>query len=178
MISYNSKPCPLLLRVFMKEGSFHDTSSFISNSEVPEGEANLHVWKHSTLRDIVTLLKENNETSRKKDIVFEIRFIGPNEKGLYNHRYIGSINSSATKKTDLDSKTLQDLNFNYEFISICLKNTALPSPSTTTTSLQDTPMDTTTTASKEEEDKETSSTTTTTTTVENKESTADTTADM
>eukprot|EP01132_Coremiostelium_polycephalum_P000439 gene439-555_t len=113
------KVCPLLLRVFIKEDSFHSPDEFKSRSVVPEkDEIQVYTWKNSTLREITTLIKEVNLNARKKESKLNFAFIYPDTKGVFQIKQIGSVHSS--KKGDDDHKTLEDLDFNYQYLDVSL----------------------------------------------------------
>jgi histone deacetylase complex subunit SAP18 len=54
--------CPLLLRVFPREGGHHLVEEF--DRSVPPGEAHFYTWKDATLRELAELVKEASEAAR------------------------------------------------------------------------------------------------------------------
>ncbi|KAN0041613.1 hypothetical protein ACTFIV_004157 [Dictyostelium citrinum] len=112
------KICPFLLRVFIKEGSFHSPSEFSSRNVPEKDEIQIYTWRNATLKEITILIKETYKLARHKESKFEFAFIYPDSKGVYVLKTIGTVYSN--KKSEDDLITLDDLFFNYQFLDVSL----------------------------------------------------------
>ncbi|EAL64992.1 hypothetical protein DDB_G0285057 [Dictyostelium discoideum AX4] len=112
------KICPFLLRVFIKEGSFHSPSEFSSRNVPEKDEIQIYTWRNATLKEITILIKETYKLARHKESKFEFAFIYPDSRGIYVSKPIGTVFSN--KKSADDLITLDDLFFNYQFLDVSL----------------------------------------------------------
>ncbi|KAN0047928.1 hypothetical protein ACTA71_002317 [Dictyostelium dimigraforme] len=112
------KICPFLLRIFIKEGSFHNPSEFSSRNVPEKDEIQIYTWRNATLKEITTLIKETYKLARHKESKFEFAFIYPDSKGIYVSKPIGTVFSN--RKSEDDLTTLDDLFFNYQFLDVSL----------------------------------------------------------
>ncbi|GAM23431.1 hypothetical protein SAMD00019534_066060 [Acytostelium subglobosum LB1] len=152
--------CPLLLRVFLKMNAFHSASEFKSRTSLPESdEIKLYTWRNATLKEISELIKEVNVPARHRDSKMTFAFVSPDSHGVYKlSAPLGCVH--AIKKGDDDQKTLDSLNFNFQYLAVNVESNepvVLQSDSNTTTSITDSTMI-------DDGDETTLSTTTTTTT--------------
>ncbi|GFH28444.1 uncharacterized protein HaLaN_26935 [Haematococcus lacustris] len=52
------KTCPLLLRVFTRNGGHHKLDEFAVRGKEPSGEIQIYTWMDATLRELSDLIKE------------------------------------------------------------------------------------------------------------------------
>ncbi|EFA74691.1 hypothetical protein PPL_11660 [Heterostelium album PN500] len=116
------KMCPILLRTFIRENQFHSPSEFKSRSIVPENdEIQLYVWKNTTLKDISDLIKEVHLPARDKNTKFTFAFIYQDEKGTFAiSPPLATVQE--LKKCEDDFKTLETLNYSYQFLAVSFDN--------------------------------------------------------
>jgi hypothetical protein len=104
------KTCPFLLRLFWK---INEPVTIEDLKHRPDHQAldeiRLYVWKDSTFREIVDMVKENLPEARRRDSEFHFSFLRQNLEGGFEMKNIGMLHS--TRKVDLDGTPLQHFRF-------------------------------------------------------------------
>eukprot|EP00741_Cyanophora_paradoxa_P003075 tig00000663_g2984.t1 len=103
------KVCPLLLRVFPVSGKHHRVEEYANRNSLPADELQIYTWMDATLRELTDLIKEVNETARRRDAELSFAFVYPDRSGKNVLREVGL--THATRKGQDDFKTLADLHF-------------------------------------------------------------------
>nr|XP_025657880.1 histone deacetylase complex subunit SAP18 isoform X1 [Arachis hypogaea] len=77
------KTCPLLLRVFTKEGSHHTMEDFAVRGKEPSEEVQIYTWKDATLRELTELVKEVVKPARRRHAKLSFAFVFPDKNGRF-----------------------------------------------------------------------------------------------
>lgn len=102
------KSVPLLLRVFIKNGSHHTAEDF-QGHEPTKDEIQIYTWKDASLRELTELVKGVKAAARARDARLSFSFVYPDTSGKNVVRYVGTV--SINKRTTEDKRTLQSLRF-------------------------------------------------------------------
>ncbi|XP_043721551.1 histone deacetylase complex subunit SAP18-like [Telopea speciosissima] len=105
------KICPLLLRVFTKNGGHHTKEDFAMRGKEPKDEVQIYTWKDATLRELTDLVKEVARAARRRDAKLSFAFVYPDKNGRNVVRPVGMTHSYGNGRGQDDSKTLADLSF-------------------------------------------------------------------
>eukprot|EP00771_Trimastix_marina_P003690 gnl/Trimastix_PCT/5029.p1 GENE.gnl/Trimastix_PCT/5029~~gnl/Trimastix_PCT/5029.p1 ORF type:complete len:144 (+),score=19.86 gnl/Trimastix_PCT/5029:90-521(+) len=100
------KTCPLLLRVFTKDGRHHDHTEFQGKEPVND-EFQIHTWKDCTLRELTDLLKEACESARASNVRFSFSLVYPDQRGIPKMRPVGQVH--ATRNGPDDAQSLEQM---------------------------------------------------------------------
>eukprot|EP00245_Coleochaete_scutata_P009818 TRINITY_DN3327_c0_g1_i1.p1 TRINITY_DN3327_c0_g1~~TRINITY_DN3327_c0_g1_i1.p1 ORF type:complete len:160 (-),score=20.20 TRINITY_DN3327_c0_g1_i1:36-470(-) len=104
------KTCPLLLRVFTRNGGHHTLDEFAQRGREPKDEVQIYTWPDATLREITELVKEVQPSARRRDAHLSFAFVYPDRRGRNVMRVVGKTTSGNPRGTD-DSKSLAELMF-------------------------------------------------------------------
>eukprot|EP00730_Choanoeca_flexa_P008594 TRINITY_DN12510_c1_g2_i2.p1 TRINITY_DN12510_c1_g2~~TRINITY_DN12510_c1_g2_i2.p1 ORF type:complete len:250 (+),score=61.38 TRINITY_DN12510_c1_g2_i2:117-866(+) len=102
------KTCPLLLRMFCREGGHHRMEDY-RGQRTPAEELQVYTWMDATLKEITTLVKEVNVSARRKGAKISIATVYKDGRGIPNLRILGDLTNG--EESDISERTLQDLNF-------------------------------------------------------------------
>ncbi|KAG2428461.1 hypothetical protein HXX76_011580 [Chlamydomonas incerta] len=102
------KTCPLLMRVFPKQGGHHKLEDFTDRTKLPD-EIAIYTWMDADLRELSDLIKEANPAARARNARMSFAFVYPDRKGRNVMRQVGVVH--ATRPGEDDIKTLRGLNF-------------------------------------------------------------------
>mmetsp|Transcript_35996 Transcript_35996/g.90920 ORF Transcript_35996/g.90920 Transcript_35996/m.90920 type:complete len:174 (-) Transcript_35996:252-773(-) len=103
------KTCPLLLRVFYKNGGHHKLEEFAVRGQEPKDEIQIYTWMDANLRELTDLIKEVNEAARARAARLSFAFVYPDRSGRNVMRQVGMVHSS--RVSDDDARTLKSLRF-------------------------------------------------------------------
>lgn len=67
------KTCPMLVRLFCKNNSFHRLEEFVDKQPVDD-ELVIYTWKDATLKELTALIKQVHEECRHAECKFQFRF--------------------------------------------------------------------------------------------------------
>lgn len=113
------KTCPLLMRVFFKEGGHHDLKEFQRRGKEPSDEVQIYTWMDATLREMSDLLKEVKQAARAPRTRLSFSLVYPDRYGRYVIRQVGVVH--ALKPSEDDLKTLKGLKFQTgDFMDVAL----------------------------------------------------------
>ena len=73
--------CPLLLRMFPRNGGHNRIAEFQGRTS-PPGELSVHTWMDADLRELAELVKQTNSTARHKDAEMEFALVFPDKRGI------------------------------------------------------------------------------------------------
>lgn len=104
------KVCPLLLRVFTKQGSHHKLEEYHVRNQEPKSEVQIYTWADATLRELTDLLKEVQPAAKRINARLEFAFVYPDKRGRNVMRLVGASISGKPGMED-DRKSLKQLNF-------------------------------------------------------------------
>nr|XP_023876865.1 histone deacetylase complex subunit SAP18-like isoform X1 [Quercus suber]XP_023876866.1 histone deacetylase complex subunit SAP18-like isoform X2 [Quercus suber] len=105
------KTCPLLLRVFTKNGSHHGEEDFAVRGKEPKDEVQIYTWKDATLRELTDLVKEVAPEARRRSAKLSFAFVYPDNRGRFVLRTVGTTLSYGNGRRLDDSKSLGELSF-------------------------------------------------------------------
>jgi histone deacetylase complex subunit SAP18 len=105
------KTCPLLLRVFTKNGAHHTVEDFSIRGKVPKDEVQIYTWRDATLRELTDLVKEVAPAARKRDARLSFAFVYPDLRGRNVIRTVGMTHSTPSSRRGDDFRSLAELNF-------------------------------------------------------------------
>jgi len=103
------KVCPLLLRVFIKNGPDHHTAEDFAGGVPKEHEVQIYTWKDATLQELTDLIKGINKQARSPTAKLSFAFVYPDQSGKNVVKPIGITHSS--RRSPDQQKTLQFLRF-------------------------------------------------------------------
>lgn len=104
------KICPLLLRVFPKQGKHHDLEEYRVRNQEPKSEVQIYTWADATLRELTDLVKEVQPAAKRINARLEFAFVYPDKRGRNVMRPVGAAISGKPGMED-DKKSLKQLNF-------------------------------------------------------------------
>lgn len=93
------KTCPLLLRVFVNEGTHHPPESYI-RGKVPPNELQIYTWKDASLKELMNLIKEVHPQARAKGTMFNFALAFPDKGGRYHFKEVGTTSVSHSGPDD------------------------------------------------------------------------------
>ncbi|KAG6547897.1 hypothetical protein Mapa_010717 [Marchantia paleacea] len=110
------KTCPLLLRVFTKNGGHHTVEDFSVRGKEPKEEVQIYTWRDATLRELTELVKEVSPSARRRDARLSFAFVYPDRRGRNVIRNVGmtQANGSSRRGGD-DARSLAELSFQGTF---------------------------------------------------------------
>lgn len=118
------KTCPLLLRVFVKQGRHHSESDFAVKERIPTADETLvYTWPDASLRELVNCVKETCEEARQPNVRLSLAFVYTDAKGEVHMRNVGVLHTS--KRGRDDDKILRTLRFQTGDFLDCAVLTAL-----------------------------------------------------
>ncbi|KAL6174601.1 hypothetical protein ACLB2K_051247 [Fragaria x ananassa] len=104
--------CPLLLRVFTKNGGHHTQEDFAVRGKEPKDEVQIYTWKDATLRELTDLVKEIAPAARRRNAKLSFAFVYPDKGGRYVFKQAGMTHAHGNIGRRLDdSKSLNELKF-------------------------------------------------------------------
>lgn len=104
------KVCPLLLRVFTKNGVHHQIGEYQTRGQEPKDEVQIYTWADATLRELTDLVKEVQPAAKRINARLEFAFVYPDKRGRNVMRMVGHTISGKPGLED-DRKSLKQLNF-------------------------------------------------------------------
>lgn len=112
------KTCPLLLRVFCREGGHHRPEDF-ANNHVPPEELQIYTWMDATLKELSMLVKETTASARWSGARLAFSSAYRDNGGRVHMRPLGTVLNS--EPTPDESKTLRSLRFRIgDFVDIAI----------------------------------------------------------
>lgn len=106
------KTCPLLLRVFTKNGAHHTVEDFSMRGKEPKEEVQIYTWRDATLRELTELVKEVSPSARRRDARLSFAFVYPDRRGRNVIRNVGLTHANgASRRGGDDARTLAELMF-------------------------------------------------------------------
>jgi histone deacetylase complex subunit SAP18 len=102
------KTCPLLLRVFVKEGQHHAVQEY-KGALPAEDELQMYTWHDATLRELAELIQEVRPEAKGGRVRLTFSFVYPDHKGNNVMRRVGAVHGA--KPGPDDHKTLHLLSF-------------------------------------------------------------------
>ncbi|GIL93322.1 hypothetical protein Vretimale_19743 [Volvox reticuliferus] len=102
------KTCPLLMRVFPRQGGHHKLEEFADRNSLPD-EIAIYTWMDADLRELSDLIKDVQPAARNRNARISFAFVYPDRRGRNVMRQVGVVHS--TRPGEDDSKTLRQLNF-------------------------------------------------------------------
>jgi len=117
------KTCPLLLRVFTKNGTHHNIEDFSIRGKEPKDEVQIYTWRDATLRELTDLVKEVAPAARKRDARLSFAFVYPDRHGRNVIRTVGMTHSSPSSRRGDDFRSLAELQFQTgDFLDVAIIN--------------------------------------------------------
>lgn len=105
------KTCPLLLRVFTRNGAHHTVEDFSVRGKEPKDEVQIYTWRDATLRELTDLVKEVAPSARKRDARLSFAFVYPDRSGRNVIRTVGMTYSTPSGRRGDDFRSLEELQF-------------------------------------------------------------------
>jgi histone deacetylase complex subunit SAP18 len=104
------KTTPMLIRVFTKLGGHHiEDTDYRDKTPPPDEELQIYTWKDCTLRELVTLIKQERPAARQRNGRLSIAFVSPDKNGRMMMRYVAAIHAHRPSRED--EKTLHELRY-------------------------------------------------------------------
>mmetsp|Transcript_15893 Transcript_15893/g.47819 ORF Transcript_15893/g.47819 Transcript_15893/m.47819 type:complete len:239 (+) Transcript_15893:198-914(+) len=105
------KVCPLLLRVFHRQGGHHRLEEFarVTGREEIDDEVQIYTWPDATLRELSDLVKEVQPAARRPTSRMGFALVYPDRRGHNVMRIVGQVHSSRSGEDD--TKTLRAIKF-------------------------------------------------------------------
>mmetsp|Transcript_21429 Transcript_21429/g.34661 ORF Transcript_21429/g.34661 Transcript_21429/m.34661 type:complete len:159 (-) Transcript_21429:112-588(-) len=104
------KICPLLLRVFCKQGGHHKAEDFKDSEKEPtDDEFQIYTWKDATLGELTSLIKGVRKAARRRTARLSFAFVYPDRTGKRVVRVVGE--TFSTRRSSDGHKTLGELHF-------------------------------------------------------------------
>mmetsp|Transcript_7677 Transcript_7677/g.10530 ORF Transcript_7677/g.10530 Transcript_7677/m.10530 type:complete len:227 (-) Transcript_7677:272-952(-) len=104
------KICPLLLRVFCKQGGHHKAEDFKDPEKEPtDDEFQIYTWKDATLGELTSLIKGVRKAARRRTARLSFAFVYPDRTGNKVVRLVGE--TFSTRRSSDGHKTLGELHF-------------------------------------------------------------------
>ncbi|KAL2902287.1 Histone deacetylase complex subunit SAP18 [Bienertia sinuspersici] len=103
--------CPLLLRVFTKNGGHHTQEDFSVRGKEPKDEVQIYTWMDATLRELTDLVKEVSPAARRRDAKLSFAVVYPDKNGRMQVKKVGETFSNANKRRLDDNKALAEIYF-------------------------------------------------------------------
>lgn len=106
------KVCPLLLRVFHRQGGHHRLEEFgrVSHqADEIDDEVRMYTWPDATLRELSDLLKEVQPAARRPNSRMGFALVYPDRRGHNVMRVVGQVHSA--RQGEDDRKTLRAIKF-------------------------------------------------------------------
>ncbi|KAJ4460383.1 putative histone deacetylase complex subunit SAP18 [Paratrimastix pyriformis] len=100
------KTCPLLLRVFVREGGHFRVDDFQVRGKEPQAEYEIHTWRDATLRELSELIRECSPAARARNVHLSFALVYPDQSGFMKMREVGIVWKRTTPD---DQKTLDDI---------------------------------------------------------------------
>ncbi|EDQ90477.1 uncharacterized protein MONBRDRAFT_36553, partial [Monosiga brevicollis MX1] len=100
------KTCPLLLRLFCREGGHNHTNDY-RGENTPPGELDIYTWMDATLKELSDLIKECNTSARRKGARLAFSSVFKDTRGNPTLRHLGEITNG--EETDAGSRSLSDV---------------------------------------------------------------------
>lgn len=102
--------CPLLLRVFVKQGGHHAVEEFYNRAQdLVEEEVQIYTWKDATLLELTQLIQQVKPFAKERGVILKFNLVQA-VRGKYTERYLGLVKGDA-KRSDDDRKMLQETPF-------------------------------------------------------------------
>ncbi|KAK8805472.1 hypothetical protein WA158_002128 [Blastocystis sp. Blastoise] len=103
------KTCPFLLRTFIRSNQHFQESEFTIQSVPSDCELDIHTWKDATIMEILTIIRQDNIDSRRKNATIDILKGYFTNSGQFYIKKVGSITSDQNydKKMTLDQTQLR-----------------------------------------------------------------------
>jgi len=123
-----TKICPLFLRVFIRDGSHHETTDFAVRGEEPiEDSIIIYTWMDATLRELADLIQQVKSEARAPRLDLSFAFVYPDRcgKNVIKHvQTLSSIPLTRGRGARMDNdKTLKQLGFETgDFVDVALLN--------------------------------------------------------
>ncbi|XP_050377530.1 histone deacetylase complex subunit SAP18-like [Argentina anserina] len=106
------KTCPLLLRVFTKNGGHHTQQDFAERGKEPKDEVQIYTWKDATLRELTDLVKEIAPSARRRNAQLSFAFVYPDKGGRFVLKKVGMTHAHGNMGRRIDDiKSLNELRF-------------------------------------------------------------------
>lgn len=102
------KTCPLLLRVFVRNGAHHKLEEFADRNKLPP-ESQVYTWLDAHLRELTEILQEVYPSARNHHARLSFAFVYPDRRGRNVMRQVGLVHASRDGPDD--AKTLRSLGF-------------------------------------------------------------------
>lgn len=95
-----TKTCPMMLRLFCREGGFHKIDDFWKKSSLPiDDELIVYTWRDATLKELSTLIQQVHITSLTIDTSFSFRLLYIDDECRISTRTLGVVYNNPERKS-------------------------------------------------------------------------------
>lgn len=88
--------CPLLLRMFPRNGGHNRVTEFHRNL-TPAGELSVHTWMDADLKELADLVQQTQPTARHREAEMEFALVFPDKRGVNVMRIVRSSRTLACR---------------------------------------------------------------------------------